>query len=66
MSKELLTQIIQKAMRQQINPLIFEEVRIEQSAPFDLLKEASKSWVSRQRTSAPTSGRIVGEAPFVR
>ena len=47
MSKELLTQIIQKAMRQQINPRIFEEVRIEQSAPFDLLKEASKSWVSR-------------------
>ena len=40
MSKELLTQIIQKAMRQQINPLIFEEVRIEQSALFDLLKEA--------------------------
>jgi hypothetical protein len=40
MSKELLTQIIQKAMRQQINPLIFEEVRIEQSALFDLLWEA--------------------------
>jgi hypothetical protein len=27
MSKELLTQIIQKAMRQQINPLIFDEDR---------------------------------------
>ena len=40
MSKELLTQIIQKAVRQQINPLIFEEVRIEQSALSDLLKEA--------------------------